>query len=77
MQDARGVKRAERADRIEARQCVSCHRWFTRRARHPSNREFDRGWGLGEILESRSSQSISISTAPDQNGSHPQRGPGN
>ena len=32
MQDARGVKRAERADRIEARQCVSCHRWFTRRA---------------------------------------------
>ncbi len=29
MQDARDVKRAERADKLEARQCVSCGRWFT------------------------------------------------
>ena len=29
MQDARGQKRAERADRLEARRCESCRRWFT------------------------------------------------
>ena len=31
MQDARGMKRAERADRIEAQQCVVCGRWFSKR----------------------------------------------
>ena len=29
MQDARGMKRAEKADRLEAKQCTICHRWFT------------------------------------------------
>jgi len=32
MKDIRGLAKAERQSTLEARQCVSCHRWFTRKA---------------------------------------------
>jgi hypothetical protein len=36
MRDARGLARAERADRIEAQQCKQCARWFTTRGGYRS-----------------------------------------
>ena len=50
MQDARGMKRAERADQLVAKQC-RCGRWFTIRGRRDHDQCFRCDYQEGQASE--------------------------